>query len=239
MCQVQPGLAGAGRGVPATSALARGVPLPRERAPPDHPLWSLAAFMSRMSTMPMPVPVRLLLLLPLVWLLLALPRAGAAEAGPATGAADAPGQPFISDADWHRTRAAPAAGGGTAPPPAGRAVAAMAVSLAVVLALAVGSVFLLRRFARRRGGPASGRHLELVETVHLGVKRSVAVLRLGDHVVLVGQSEQGLSGLGTFPASALAAPPAADPAPVVAVAAAPPSPSPFAAVLDRLTGKRR
>ena len=151
-------------------------------------------------------------------------------------------QPFISDADWNRSRAVPATGT-QAPAPAGKAVAAMAISLAVVLALAIGSVFLLRRVSQRRGGPTTGRHLELVETVHLGVKRSVVVLRLGEHVVLVGQSEQGLSGLGTFPASALAARP--EPLPGASLAAPAQDkgllagPSPFAALLDKLTGKRR
>ena len=166
------------------------------------------------------------------------PAAGGPGEAPAEAAA-APEQPFISDADWNRSRATPAAGAPTtAPPPAGKAVVAMAGSLAVVLGLAVCSVFLLRRLARRRGGPTSGRHLDLVETVHLGVKRSVVVLRLGDHVVLVGQSEHGLRGLGTFPASALGARP--EPPPGVAVTAAPPAtPSSFATLLASVTGKRR
>ena len=165
--------------------------------------------------------------------------ASSAAAEGVTDAPAAPEQPFISDADWNRTRAAPVAGAPTATPaPAGKAVVAMAGSLAVVLGLAVGSVFLLRRLARRRGGPTTGRHLDVVETVHLGVKRSVVVLRLGDHVVLVGQSEHGLSGLGTFPASALAARPEPPPAvPVAAASAA--APSSFAALLANLTGKRR
>lgn len=181
------------------------------------------------------------LLMPLAWLLLASPLTIAAEGAPpeAPPAATEPtAQPFISDADWNRSRAAPATGAQATPAPAGKAVAAMAISLGVVLALAIGSVFLLRRLAQRRGGPAPGRHLELVETVHLGVKRSVAVLRLGDHVVLVGQSEQGLSGLGSFPASVLGARP--EPPPGMLVTAAPPvAPSPFSALLDKLTGKRR
>lgn len=185
------------------------------------------------------------LLVLLAWLLMACPVAWAAEATPeATQPATEPAaQPFISDADWNRSRAVPATGTQAAPAPAGKAVAAMAISLAVVLALAIGSVFLLRRVSQRRGGPTTGRHLELVETVHLGVKRSVVVLRLGEHVVLIGQSEQGLSGLGTFPASALAARP--EPPPGVPLAAVPldkgplAGASPFAALLDKLTGKRR
>lgn len=177
----------------------------------------------------------------LAWLLLGAPVMGAEPVTASPPATEPAAQPFISDADWARSRAAPATGSQAAPAPAGRAVAAMALSLALVLGLAVGSVFLLRRLARRRGGPTTGRHLELIETVHLGVKRSVAVLRLGDHVVLVGQSEQGLSGLGTFPASALVTVPAAPLMPEAAAQSTPvfAAPTPFAAMLDKLTGKRR
>ena len=181
--------------------------------------------------------IRRFLLVPCTWLLLAVPTARAVDSVPAPTASE-PATPFISDADWNRSRAAPATGATALPAPAGKAVAAMAISLGVVLALAIGSVFLLRRLAQRRGGPAPGRHLELVETVHLGVKRSVAVLRLGDHVVLVGQSEQGLSGLGSFPASVLGARPEPPPGMLV-TAALPVAPSPFSALLDKLTGKRR
>jgi flagellar protein FliO/FliZ len=186
--------------------------------------------------------------MPVRWsfcLLLALATAvmpiAAAEEAARSAAGDLAATPFISDAEWERPRAVPVAQEGPVRAPAGKAMVAMTVSLALVLGLAVGAVFILRRLANRRGGPSAGRHLQLVETVHLGVKRSVSVLRIGDQVVLVGQSEQGMSGLGTLPASVLAAapaPPAGAP-PALEIIAPAPGPSPFAAMLDALTGKRR
>jgi len=187
------------------------------------------------------MPIRRFLPLALAWTLLAVAPAAESPAPPAPPATDPAAEPasppFISDSEWERTRAAPATGPGAAPAPAGPALAAMGLALAVVLGLAAGSVFILRTLARRRGGPAAGRHLDVVETIHLGVKRSVSVLRLGDHLILIGQSEQGLSGLGTFPASALASLP--PPAPAPAPPAPPVSGGPFAALLDSMLGKRR
>jgi flagellar biogenesis protein FliO len=182
-------------------------------------LWTIAARLSRNAT-------------------LLLVAATLAAAEPA---------PFISDADWNQPKAAPAAADGAAPASPGRALATMGVALAVILGLGVGSVVLIRRLGGRRRNAAAPRHVSLVETLPLGLKRSVALLRIGDHVVLVGSHEHGLTGLGVLPASALAGTDGAGGREPGAVPAAPASPAApvagtgaaFAAVLENLMGRPR
>lgn len=175
-------------------------------------------------------------------LLLALPSPAAETPAPSTAAAapaPAAEPTFISDAEWNRSaRAAPTAPAGEQRPPAGRALLATFVALAVVVGLAVVALVVLRRFTGGRVGGRGllrGRHCEIVDTVALGPRRAVTLLRVGDHLVVVGQSEHGLAGLGTLPGSAI---------PVAPEPPAAPSPPPgprdgaFAAVLTRLLGKR-
>lgn len=157
-------------------------------------------------------------------------------------------EPFISDTDWQRG-AVPAAERTAGEATAVEALVRLAGALAVIAALAVGAGYILRRAARGRLQPArTGKHLQLVETVPLGIKRSVAVMRLGGHLILVGQHEQGLVGLGVVSADGVdfAAPVVSTVAPAgvpagadpVAPPSTPVAPSPFSALIDRLAGPR-
>lgn len=143
--------------------------------------------------------------------LVSLLTVGLTAVEPAARATD----PFVSDADWNRG----ASGAVTAPTAAsGAAMVQMLLALAVVLGLAWGGAKLVKKIGVRAIMPGRGRHLDVIETVPLGFKRALSVVRLGDHVLVVGQSELGLCHLATLPATALSAAPEA-PAAVLAKAA--------------------
>lgn len=160
----------------------------------------------------------------------------------------APGSeaPFISDKDWEAQKNSAPAGTESAPVSPGRALATMTVAVVIIIGLGIGAVVLIRRLGTRRGSAGSARHLSVVETLPVGVKRSLLVVRLGDQVVLVGSHEQGLTALAQMPATVLAAE-GASPA---AASASAPAPAPvavpgtgtgaaFAAVLENLVGKSK
>ena len=69
-------------------------------------------------------------------------------------------------------------------------------SFVLVLLLLGGMLWLLRRMKDmqvRHKGPAL---LEMLETIHVGPRQKVALLRVGDKYVLVGISPQQLVALG-------------------------------------------
>lgn len=110
--------------------------------------------------------------------------------------------PFISDADWDRgaavagtrDQAAPAAVEGSAKP-----IVALVVGLGFLIAITVGGVLLVRFAARRRVGSGPARHLQMIESLPLGLKRSLHLVRLGDQVLVVGSHEQGLTAVTSVP----------------------------------------
>ncbi|MDA3959434.1 MAG: flagellar biosynthetic protein FliO [Planctomycetota bacterium] len=109
----------------------------------------------------------------------------------------------------------------------GGLVGSMATGLVLVIGLAVAAGVVLKRLGgRRRLLGAGGKHLELLETMPLGLKRAVSLIKVGDRVVLVGQSEQGLSQLALLEANVLAVggsqPPSAGAPEVTMVATAAP-----------------
>lgn len=124
-------------------------------------------------------------------------------------ATDAPDKqaPFMSDADWNHSTAVqpavPSTGSGQGTANTGKAMLQTMLALSVVLALAIGGAFFVKKFGVRRIMPSRGTYLEVVETVAVGFKRSVIVMRINDQIVLVGQGEHELNQLATFPASAL------------------------------------
>ena len=78
----------------------------------------------------------------------------------------------------------------------------MTLGLVLVIGLAVLVGMVVRRIGRRHGVlRTGGTHMQLVETLPLGFKRAVSMIRVGDRVVLVGTSESGLNQLATFDAA--------------------------------------
>ena len=99
----------------------------------------------------------------------------------------------------------------------------MFVTLLAVCAVA----FVVLYVARRVGiGQATGA-VELVGRLPLDARRSIVLVRVGDHVFVVGVSDAGFTKLGELPASEV---PATSPATDGAS---------FAAVLARALGKER
>jgi flagellar biogenesis protein FliO len=174
-------------------------------------------------------------------LLLLVALAGGADAPPISVPVT---QPFMSDSDWNHSAAVQPADAGAKTATPGKAMLQTMAALAVVLALAVGGALFVKKFGVRRIMPNKGTYLEVVESVAVGFKRSVLVLRINDQIIVVGQGEHELNQLGMFPASTLtplAKTPSA-PAQVIDVAA-PPAPANiadqgFRAKLNAMLGKR-
>jgi flagellar biosynthetic protein FliO len=75
----------------------------------------------------------------------------------------------------------------------------MVAGLIVVIAFAVLIAWLVRRSGLHRRLPGQrGDHLEVIESLNLGPKRGVSLLRVGEQFVLVGHNEQSMAALGTF-----------------------------------------
>jgi flagellar biogenesis protein FliO len=146
---------------------------------------------------------------------------------------------LFTDAEWQRGQGT----GATATPDSGvvgKAAVGLLLSLVAIAVVAAGLAFALRKLGMRRVLPGRGRHLTVIETVPLGFKRSVSLLRIGDQVLVVGQGEHDLSHLATLPASVLDAPlskPALTEMVDTTTPTAPPA-SAFRAVLETITGRR-
>lgn len=178
----------------------------------------------------------------------ALPAAGSATAsspGVTSPKSAIPVAPLFSDVEWQHGQggnAQPQTGSGSVVAKAGLGLLLSLVAIAVIAGvLAV----ILRKMGMKRVLPGRGRHLTVIETVPLGFKRSISLLRIGDQVLVVGQGEHDLSHLATLPASILDEPTTkkvqpVDTSGVDAPTVAQPTPpaAGFRAVLDALAGRR-
>jgi flagellar biosynthetic protein FliO len=160
---------------------------------------------------------------------------------PIASAADAPAAPLFSDQEWSGSERVRPSTSNASP---GAAVLQLAAALGLVLAIAGGAGWAIKRAGLRRFAPGGrGRHLQLIETVAVGPRRAVSLVRVGEQVLVIGQSEQSLTHLATMAATALGEP---VPAGATAEAKSPSvrtetpqsRPSGFARVLDSLTGRR-
>ncbi|MFW5698417.1 MAG: flagellar biosynthetic protein FliO [Planctomycetota bacterium] len=86
----------------------------------------------------------------------------------------------------------------------GAALGQLLVALLLVAACALGLAWVVKRLGgARRILNQQGRHLSVIETVSLGLKRSVSLVRVGDTVLVLGQSEQQVTTLATLEAGAV------------------------------------
>lgn len=159
---------------------------------------------------------------------------------------------LLSEADLAKVGVPAGLGRGQASSEVGGSVVRMLVALTAVAGLAIGLGLLARRLGgARRLLHRPGGHLSVIESVPIGMKRAVTLVRLGDRLLVVGQAEQGLTSLGCFDAALLdgpsAGPAAPGPAPVAESAPAPAAPPPpsgeeavagFQAKLRELLGRR-
>ena len=81
----------------------------------------------------------------------------------------------------------------------GASLVRMVFGLVAVIAVALLIAWLVRRSGLHRRLPGQrGEHLEVVESLSLGPKRGVSLLRVGGQFVLVGHNEQNITALGNF-----------------------------------------
>jgi flagellar protein FliO/FliZ len=70
--------------------------------------------------------------------------------------------------------------------------------LALLFVLALLGVFYVVCRRLQNGGTAAGRRIQIVESLSLGEKRSLHLVRLGGRVYFLGATSQNLSLLGTL-----------------------------------------
>lgn len=128
-----------------------------------------------------------------------------AMAGEATDAPDATAADLLPDEEDYAAvgeSAGPVQLGGEGD--VGAALGQLLVALLLVAACALGLAWVVKRLGgARRILNQQGRHLSVVETVSLGLKRSVSLVRVGDTVLVLGQSEQQVTTLATLEAAAV------------------------------------
>jgi flagellar biosynthetic protein FliO len=90
-----------------------------------------------------------------------------------------------------------ATGGGSSAPDdplaAGPMYVGVAVKLAGILLLIVGSAVLLRRWQTGRGSGRPDRQVRLLETVRLSPKQALHLVQAGDQHLLIGATDAGIS----------------------------------------------
>jgi flagellar biosynthetic protein FliO len=169
-----------------TFVLARSMPLSGMSSSNPLSLSSHASLLWRMST-------AFLLLTTMMTLT-------AAEAPQAPTASTNAQSPLFTEQEWNHVTNKASSGQGFE---SGPALASIVISLVVVAGLAILLGVLVKRFGMRRIMPGRGRHLEVVEHLAVGYKRTVSLVRIGDQVLVLGQGEHDLTHLATLPASIL------------------------------------
>jgi flagellar protein FliO/FliZ len=69
----------------------------------------------------------------------------------------------------------------------------------LVLALMAALLWALRRLQSRMNSQNSGRRLQIIETVSVGPRQKIALVRVGTHEVLVGITPTQMTSLGQLP----------------------------------------
>jgi flagellar protein FliO/FliZ len=80
---------------------------------------------------------------------------------------------------------------------AGSGILRTVIGLVIVVALIYGVAWVLKR-VKRQGGNASGNGLTQLASLPLGAGRSIALIRAGREVVLVGIAEHGVTPIRTY-----------------------------------------
>lgn len=106
--------------------------------------------------------------------------------------------PVFTDQEWSATQTQQAARPAAEAPGWG-AVLSMGGGLVLVVALAVGLGWAAKRMNARRLLGGRGRNMELVETIQVGPRRQLALVRLGGQWLVVGLGEKELTHIATMP----------------------------------------
>ena len=73
-------------------------------------------------------------------------------------------------------------------------------SFALVLAIMAALLWALRKLQSRMNSPNSGRRLNVIESLSVGPRQKFALLRVGEHEVLVGITPTQMTSLAQWPA---------------------------------------
>ena len=72
-------------------------------------------------------------------------------------------------------------------------------SFALVLVLMAGLLWALRRLQSRMATQNSGRRLQILESLSIGPRQKIALVRVGDHEVMVGITASQITALAQWP----------------------------------------
>jgi flagellar biosynthetic protein FliO len=111
-------------------------------------------------------------------------------------------EPIFTDSEWQKQQASPATAP-TAGAVVGQAAMGLIVSLVVIAGLAVALAWASKRFGMRRVIPGRGQHVQVIETVPLGFKRAISLVRIHDQLLVIGQGEHELCHLATMSVNVL------------------------------------
>jgi flagellar protein FliO/FliZ len=75
-------------------------------------------------------------------------------------------------------------------------------SFALVLALMAALLWALRRLQSRMATQNSGRRMQIIESLSIGPRQKIALVRVGDHEVMVGITASQISALAHWPDNA-------------------------------------
>ena len=72
-------------------------------------------------------------------------------------------------------------------------------SLALVIALLVALLWALRKLQGKMNGHNTGRRLQIIESLSVGPRQKVALIRVGEREVLIGISPTQIHGIARWP----------------------------------------
>jgi flagellar biosynthetic protein FliO len=79
-----------------------------------------------------------------------------------------------------------------------KAAIRMTLAVLMVIVLGVSVIYLSRKILPRLSG-MTGKNIKVVETVHLGPRKSVHLLKIGNQQILVGSTNENITKLADIP----------------------------------------
>ena len=86
-----------------------------------------------------------------------------------------------------------------APGITGADVFRMLGSLGLVIALLIALLWALRKLQGKMNSQNAGRRLQIIESLSVGTRQKVALIRVGEREVLIGISPTQINGLASWP----------------------------------------
>lgn len=74
-----------------------------------------------------------------------------------------------------------------------------AISICVVFALLIGLLWLLKSMKNIQGKSNGDKKIQLVETLNIGPRQKISLIRVGSNQVLVGITANQFTALGSWP----------------------------------------